>query len=55
MFSAGEGGTVVPLLTKAASAPWRPSHAGASNASHNSKQEAKRLPCEKSKPGRPGL
>ena len=31
----GESGTVVPLLTSAASAPWRPSHAGAGNASHN--------------------
>ena len=30
-----ESESVVPLLTSAASAPWRPSHAGAGNASHN--------------------
>ena len=31
----GKSGTVVPLLPSAASAPWRPSHAGAGDASHS--------------------
>ena len=31
-FAAGETGTVIPLLTSAVSAPWRPSHAGAGDA-----------------------
>ena len=34
MFFPRESGTVVPLLTGAASAPQRPSHAGAGNAPH---------------------
>ena len=33
-FLRGETGAVVPLLTSAASAPRRPSHAGAGNAAH---------------------
>ena len=32
VFLAGESGTVVPLLTSAAPATWRPSHAGAGHA-----------------------
>ena len=28
VFLVGESGAIVPLLTKVASAPWRPSHAG---------------------------
>ena len=34
-FSVGVSGIVLPLLTSAASAPWRPSHAGAGDASHS--------------------
>ena len=35
VLSIRERGTVVPLLTSAASAPWRPPTAGAGNASHS--------------------
>ena len=36
LFCGGrESGTVASLLTSAAAAPWRPSHAGAGNASHS--------------------
>ena len=34
IFGVGESGTVVPLRTGAASAPGRPSHAGAGDAPH---------------------
>ena len=40
-FSGGESGTVVPLVTGAASAPRRPCHAGVGHAAHSQKARAK--------------
>ena len=40
VFPADKSGTVVPLLTGAASTPWHPSHARAADFAHNHSQDS---------------